>query len=287
MISERQRRVLDAYLNNDGNCAKAAVELGISRQAVSKSMRSIRAGGLIPQERKTILIISDMHVPYNHRDTLDFYRAVKSEFCITEVKNVGDIVDNHMMSYHEYETDAMGPREEYLVARKTLKELETIFPEMTISMGNHCSLNVRKAKTAGIPLDFLKDYNELYGLNGGWNWVEDELFELGNGQQCYMTHSVSANTRVNAYKFSHCSVQGHHHGEFCISYYADQLTLNWAMSVGCTVDHNAPAMRYAAGNRNKKPIIGCGIIIDGVPALIPMRLGKAGKWDGTLSLARK
>lgn len=244
-----------------------------------------------------ILVMSDMHAPYHHPDTLAFYRAVRDEFGITVVKNVGDIVDNHMMSYHEYETDALGPREEFVEARKTLQQLERIFPEMTITLGNHCSLNQRKAKTAGIPADFLRDYNDLYGLEGGWSWVDDDLFDMRTGKSvsgaekaavdrpellCYMTHSISVNTRMNGSKFSHCSVQGHHHGEFAVAYYADQLQLRWSMSVGCTVNHKAPAMRYAAQNRTRKPIIGCGVILSGKPVLVPMTLGRGGRWDKKL-----
>lgn len=283
-LTKAQKQVKKA-LKEHGTVTKAALALGVSHQYVSKVKKQIESLS-DSREEKRFLIMSDMHVPYHHQDTFAFYKAIKEEYGITDVKNVGDIVDNHMMSYHEYETDALGPREEYLVSRDCLQELEEIFPEMTISLGNHCQLNQRKAKTAGIPLDFLRDFNDLYGLKGNWKWVDDELFDMGNGQQCYMTHSVSANTRVNAYKFSHCSVQGHHHGEFALAYYADQLTLNWSMSVGCTIDHHAPAMRYGAVNRNKKPILGCGVILGGVPHLVPMILGRGGRWIGKLPQIR-
>lgn len=282
MLTKKQRKLLRVF-EKAGTVTKTAQILGVSHQYVSKELQRIQEREVLhTQNNKRFLVMSDAHYPYQHRDTLRFYKAVKDAYQITDVKNVGDIVDNHMMSYHEYETDALGPREEYLSARACLQELEETFPEMTISAGNHCSLSSRKAKTAGIPLDFLRDYNDLYGLKGGWKWVDDELFDMGNGQMCYLTHSVAANTRVNAYKFSHCSVQGHHHGEFCISYYADQLSLRWAMSVGCTIDHHAPAMRYGSNNRNKKPILGCGVIINGMPHLIPMKLQQGGGWDGKL-----
>lgn len=595
MLTRKQRKLLKVF-EKAGTVTKTAQILGVSHQYVSKELQKIhKKGAEEPRTRKRFLVMSDSHFPYHHRDTLKFYQEVKEAYQITDVKHVGDIVDNHMMSYHEYETDALGPREEYLKARECLQELEDLFPEMTISLGNHCftpdtevlteggwlaaeevqktdkvltldensnaewqgvdsvhnlyhkgpmlswntqvsslcvtpghrilhkpfgkydgpmkisyardismnfalpcaatskledhpitddeirlwgwlmtdshhpsrdnavlyqresnaqtirsvlerlripfkervrvrdikevcgrplikpcqaavefyfknptgvisnkfldrrtflfserqfkvlfetlidadgtdyrlfkgnrkgwifygrkricgdvqalciqnglrasmseprdghfvvnihpmkytnitnaewiqydgpvhcltvlngnflvrrngkahftgncSLNIRKAKTAGIPLDFLRNYNDLYGLKGRWKWVDDELFDMGNGQMCYLTHSVAANTRVNAYKFSHCSVQGHHHGEFCISYYADQLSLRWAMSVGCTIDHHAPAMRYGSNNRNKKPILGCGVIINGMPHLIPMKLQQGGGWDGKL-----
>lgn len=597
MLTKKQRKLLRVF-EKTGTVTKTAQILGVSHQYVSKELQRIQEREILhTQNNKRFLVMSDAHFPYHHRDTFRFYKAVKDAYQITDVKHAGDLVDNHMMSYHEYETDALGPREEYSRARECLQELEETFPEMTISLGNHCftpdteiftqrgwvsatdvregdtvlslneeentrwslvdkvhclshegdmlewntaisslkvtpdhriyhkphgkykgpmrisyakdiapsfslpcagmndskgievsdteirlwgwlmtdsyhqsdtravlyqrasnahkirevldelkvsyreetrerdirqicgkelkkpcedavefylkhetfivsnkrldkrvfelsqrqfkvlletlieadgtdysqfkgnrigwvfygkkeicgdvqglcirngyratmsepregqfvvnihpsrytnisggtahwkpykgdvyclttlhgnflvrrggkahftgncSLNARKAKTAGIPLDFLREYNDLYGLKGKWKWVDDELFDMGNGQMCYLTHSVAANTRVNAYKFSHCSVQGHHHGEFCISYYADQLSLRWAMSVGCTIDHHAPAMRYGSNNRNKKPILGCGVIIKGMPHLIPMKLQQGGGWDGKL-----
>jgi hypothetical protein len=50
------------------------------------------------------------------------------------------------------------------------------------------------------------------------------------------------------------------------------------MTVGCLID-DALALTY---NKNtlKRPIIGCGAILDGHPKLLPMILEKGGRWNG-------
>lgn len=78
---------------------------------------------------------------------------------------------------------------------------------------------------------------------------------------CYLVHSVSTNTRTNAQAFSHCSVQGHHHSEYGISYHADHNSIRWAMSVGCLIDPNSVAMKYMRKNVKRRPIIGCGALV--------------------------
>ncbi len=53
------------------------------------------------------------------------------------------------------------------------------------------------------------------------------------------------------------------------------------MTVGCLVDSHSLAMAYNKNNL-KRPVIGCGVIIDSIPQLIPMVLNKAGRWIGRL-----
>jgi len=78
-----------------------------------------------------------------------------------------------------------------------------------------------------------------------------------------MTHSVGANPITNAARYSHNSVQGHHHSVFGISYTADMNNLRWHMSVGCLLDPNSPAARYGKMAVLRRPILGCGVIIGG------------------------
>lgn len=49
------------------------------------------------------------------------------------------------------------------------------------------------------------------------------------------------------------------------------------MSCGCLVDQSSLAFEYAK-NFSKKFIIGTGIILNGIPQLIPMLLDKNGRW---------
>lgn len=228
-----------------------------------------------------ILVISDAHCPHNHPQALEFLIAVKKKYKCNVFKSVGDIVDNASTSYHEKEYGLLSPKDELDATRKELQKWEKHFPHMTICSSNHGDLPLRKAKTAGIPLEMIKDYNQLYGLKT-WKWVDREMFPIGYKQWCLLVHSVSSNARNNSIRFSHCSVQGHHHSEFGVHYYADSNNLRWHMSVGCLINSKSPAFNYQKTSVFKKPILGCGVIIDAVPQLVPMRLDKNGNWIGSV-----
>jgi hypothetical protein len=226
-----------------------------------------------------ILVISDTHFPYHHEDTFKFLSWVKGYWGIDGAVSVGDMNDNHFPSYHEKEWDCYSGKDEIKYSREACKELEEIFPELLISTGNHDLLPKRKAQSADIPLDWVAHPNNIYGLKGGWEWGSHHYFKVGDNK-CLLVHSVSANTRNNATKYSYCSVQGHHHSEFCVAYTSDTDLLRWSMSVGCLIDPRAPAFRYDKNNIVKRPILGCGVILDGVPYTVPMMLNSKGRWIG-------
>lgn len=230
---------------------------------------------------KNTLFISDTHAPYHHRDTLAFLAAVKDAYDIKIAKSVGDISDNHSSSFHPIEYGTLSAKEEHTRAKKFIQELNELFPKMTISLGNHCSMTMRKAKMAEIPLDHIKSYNDMYEIKG-WNWVDKDYFKVDKYNHCLMVHSMSKNTLSNARTHSHHSVQGHHHGTFGIEYFADTEVLRWSMTVGCLIDTSSPAYNYSKGYTNNKPIIGVGALIEDRPILIPMQLTKSGRWNNKL-----
>ena len=227
------------------------------------------------------LFISDMHMPYHHKDSLPFLEAVSSAYAIEEVKNVGDLIDNHGSSFHPIEYGTMSTKEEHEAAYKGVQQLYEMFPEMVITLGNHCSMTHRKAKEAGIPIDHIKSYNDIYNTPG-WKWTDRDYFKIDKYNHCLMVHGMSKSTLSNAKSHSHCSVQGHFHGTYGLEYFADTEVMRWSMSVGCLIDHSSPAFNYSKGYTNNKPIIGVGAIIEDRPLLIPMRLKKNGRWDNTV-----
>lgn len=227
---------------------------------------------------KNTLIISDLHLPYQHIDALDFIANVAYAYGIEEVKCTGDIVDNHSGSFHDLEYGVLSAKEEHEQAYETIQVLNSMFPKMTVVVGNHDAISKRKAKAAGIPLDHLKDYNQLYDVN--WTWKDKDFFRIDKNNSCLLVHSMGSNTLNNAARHSHCSIQGHHHSKFGIEYYTDTNMIRWSMTVGCLVDLHHPAFNYASGATTARPVLGCGAIIDDRPVLIPMTLNKNGRWDG-------
>lgn len=226
-----------------------------------------------------ILVISDTHFPYHHPDTMDFLEHLAEKHSITGVVHVGDLNDNHYPSYHEKEYDCYSGKEELDRSREACQQLEKLFPNMLISEGNHDILPKRKAQSADIPLDWVAHPNSIYGLKGGWQWNSHHYFWTGDNK-CLLVHSIGTNTRTNAERYSHNSVQGHHHSEFAVAYSSDTDKLKWSMSVGCLINPKAPAFRYDKKVITKRPIIGSGVIIDGTPYTEPMELKSNGRWRG-------
>ena len=230
---------------------------------------------------KNTLIISDTHFPYHHPDTFEFLAYAAEAYGCEEFKHTGDMVDNHSASYHEIEYGTMSAQEEHEKACEAVQTLSALFPKMDVVIGNHGKLSYRKAKTAGIPEDHLKDYNTLYDVD--WDWRDHFYFPVtGEDDKCLLVHTMGANTLSNARSHSHHSIQGHHHGRFGIEYFADTNVLRWSMTCGCLVDPESPAFNYAKGATLNRPIIGCGAIIEDEAVLIPMWLDKGGRWNGNI-----
>lgn len=226
---------------------------------------------------KNTLIISDCHFPYHHPDTFDFLEQAAYVYDLEIIKHTGDIVDNHSGSYHDVEYGTLSAEEEHAQAYDCVQRLYKMFPKMDIVIGNHDAIPERKAKTAGLGVNVIKSYNQLYDTD--WNWQDKHFFNINKDTECLLVHTMSTNTLNNAKSHSHCSIQGHHHSSFGIEYFTDLNMIRWSMTVGCLVDIKSPAFNYASGATMKRPVIGCGAIIDGEPRLLPMNLLANGRWD--------
>jgi predicted phosphodiesterase len=226
---------------------------------------------------KSVLVISDLHIPYHHKDAFDFLKALKAKYKPDLIVNIGDELDHHQISMHEHNPDLMSAGDELRTSREYIKELEKIFPEMTIVHSNHSSLVYRRALKYGLPKDYLKSYNEFLGVGKGWAWVDDLTVTLSDNSRCFFTHGMSADVLKVAQQYGMNTVQGHYHTKFSIGYYSNPDALIWGMQVGCLINQKSMAFDYAK-NFKSRFIVGCGMIIDGQPKLMPMVLDKDGKW---------
>ena len=143
--------------------------------------RPILGIGVVLGREDNYLVISDLHIPYHHRDSFDFLECVYNYYQCTRVLNVGDLIDHHAGSYHESEPDALSPEQEYLDSKKYAQELQHIFPEMIIAEGNHDKIPKRKLVTSGLPASMVHDYNALYDLKDTWKWKDRYLFNSKGG----------------------------------------------------------------------------------------------------------
>ena len=229
------------------------------------------------EDNSRILFISDMHIPYHHVDTIAFLKHLKAKYNPTRVICLGDELDKHALSYHDSDPDLPSAGDELKKSLPVIKELFEIFPTMDIIESNHGSLVWRKAKTFGIPKHYIKSYNDVLGVDGGWKWSFDLTVNLPNGQKCYVHHGKTSNVIQISQQMGMCAVQGHFHESFKIDYWGNPTGLYWGMQCGCLIDDDSLAFNYNNVNI-KRPLIGTGLVIDSMPVLEPMVLDSSGRW---------
>lgn len=246
-----------------------------------------------PESQGKILVISDLHAPYNHQDALDFLRALQKKYSFTNIVNIGDELDYHALSYHDSDPDLHSAGYELHEGRKVMWELETLFPEMTLIDSNHGSLAYRKAKTGGMPHHLIVPYRDAIfaekdelgnldrqGRGDGWRWTDRLVLNVPNSPHpVTFIHGIQTDVR-NAVRRIHTNVvQGHYHTQGDVRYEATYNGVLWGMTVGCLLDDNSRAFSY-----NKmipqRPVMSCGAIIDGIPRILPMLLNTEGRWTG-------
>lgn len=232
-------------------------------------------------DNKRILVISDLHCPYQHKDAVRFLAAIKKKYKPTRVILSGDEADMHAISFHDHDADLDSPGKELEKCIKALKPIYKLFPVAEVLESNHGSLVLRKALAHGLSRKFFKSPGEILQAPKGWTWHFEIFTVLPTGFPCYFHHSKGVNAKKNSQAMGSSFVMGHHHEQMDISYWGNPNALLFGMTVGCLVDAKSLAMAYNKNNL-KRPVIGCAVIIDGIPQLIPMVMDKGGRWTGKL-----
>lgn len=231
-------------------------------------------------KNKRILVISDMHLPYQHKDSITFLKEIKKEFKPDTILSIGDLLDQHALSFHDSSPELYSAGMELDKAKEYVRELESVFPKLIEVDSNHSSMIYRRALKHGLPKAYLKEYGDFLETKK-WKWVDDLTLTMSNGQRCFFTHGRSADVLKVSQAMGMSAVQGHYHTKFVISYWANPDNLFFGMNVGCLIDQKSMAFNYAKNFRTRF-IIGCGIIIDGIPRLLPMVINKKGDWIGRI-----
>ncbi|WP_413560744.1 metallophosphoesterase [Bdellovibrio sp. HCB209] len=229
---------------------------------------------------RRILVISDLHAPYGHPDTVRFLTALKRKYKFDKVVCVGDEVDYHAISFHDSDPNLPSPAVELQLAINKLKPLYKLFPKVEIVDSNHGSLVIRKALAHGLPQQVFRTNQEILQAPKGWKWHSDYKFNTPLGL-VYMCHGKTSSPGKLSQLYGCSTIQGHFHERADITYTSTPEKLIWDMHVGCLADDKSRAMAYNKVNP-KRPIISVGIIINGIPQLVPMVLNKRGRWIGTL-----
>jgi len=238
---------------------------------------------VINAKNRSVLIISDTHAPYTHKDYFKFLKAVKKKYLNKKsiIFHVGDEVDNHAISFHKSESELFSAGDELDEAITYIKALESLFPKMYLCESNHGSLLYRRLKFEGIPIRALKSLQEIYSVKK-WQWYDDYRIITNNPLDTYLCHGKAARYNALAKDVGMNAIQGHFHSKFEITYSKSPLAERYNMFIGCLIDVDSLAFRYGRNNL-PKPILGVGLITEsGHPILIKMNLDKKGHWNGKL-----
>ena len=222
-----------------------------------KGDKKIAYDNLNTDERR-ILVIGDIHAPFELDGYLEFCQETYSKYLCNQVIYIGDIIDNHYTSYHETSSDAMGGLDELEYAIRAVKRWSDAFPVADVLIGNHDRMVMRKAQTSDIPSAWIKSYNEVLGTN--WNWTERIVYD---GVQFVHGEGGTASTKSKNDMMS--TVQGHIHTQCYTMWSVGRNFKVFGMQVGCGVDGSSYATAYA--KNFKKQAIGCGVVLGGHTAI--------------------
>lgn len=249
----------------------------VAKDALQEVHKQYQKSGSKEHENQRILLVSDMHLPYGHQDTLPFLAYLKAKYKPTRVICLGYELDKHSLSFHSHDPDLASPSDELARALPMIKQLKKMFTKMDILESNHGSLAYRRAKANGIPRGYLKSYNDVLGVDSDWVWHYEMTITLPNGNKVYLHHGKAADIKKLSTSLGMCAVSGHYHQTFKVDYWANSLGLYWGMNVGCLIDDKSLAFAYNNCNLHR-PLIGTGLIIDSQPVLVPLLMNESGAW---------
>jgi len=218
-------------------------------------------------------IIGDTHLPYELDGYLDFCMRTFDDYFVDKVIHIGDFIDHHALSFHDSEPMLQGATGEWESVIDAAQPWYDAFPKLTLIAGNHDRIPARQLRKIGMEPDiFMRPLREIYGMPKGWKvkeWVkiDDVLYHHGE------TASGVNGFRKDCEQRMMCTVSGHNHSNAGISATATGQELVWGMAVGCGVDHKHLAFAYGK-HFAKKPIISCGVVVNGSPCIEFMDLGK-------------
>lgn len=217
-------------------------------------------------------IIGDTHLPFELEGYLEFCTDTFEAWDVDTIVHIGDFIDNHSLSFHDSEPLLHNVLGEYESAVERAQLWYEAFPEAVLIMGNHDRIPARQLRKLGMePSIFLRPIEDLFQMPAGWR-VEESVEIDGVLYHHGETASGVNGFRKDAETRMRCTVSGHNHSNAGISATATDQELVWGMGVGCGVDHRHLAFAYGK-HFAKKPIIACGVVIDGEPHIEYMNLG--------------
>jgi len=213
-----------------------------------------------------VLVIGDTHEPFCKEGYLEFCKEIHKKWKCNKVVHIGDLVDNHAISYHEHDPNGMSPEDEMKATLEVLQGWYKAFPKVLLCRGNHDALVDRKGRTSGLPERCFKPFREIWELPKGWSddweWeIDGVLYKHGLGCSGKRPHALEA------IREGQSVVIGHAHSILAMEYIFTSRDQKFGLSAGCGIDRKAYAFSYGK-DMKFKPAIGCGVVLDGEVAIV-------------------
>lgn len=209
-----------------------------------------------------ILAVGDLHLPVCHPGYLQFCQDLWEEWNCDTVVLMGDVADSQAISFHAANPECPGPKDEFSLTKQQIAKWHEAFPIAKVCIGNHDERVIRLAESVNIPSKYLRNYAEIWDTPG-WTWDHDFIID-----DVYYYHGTGTSglyPAANATRKQLMSVvTGHNHACAGIYHTANPHKRIFGMDVGCGIDIRG--FQFAYGKHfARRPILGAGIILDGVP----------------------
>lgn len=210
-----------------------------------------------------VLVIGDTHCPGMRQGYVDFLRRVADAYGVNRVVHIGDLVDWASISFHEKSPALHNAAREFDSAKRQVGQLARAFPKADWLLGNHDALTERQAISVGLPPQVLRDYADLWEVD----WTVHPRFAKLSIDGVIYTHGDSGRAGqdaalVQAKDHFRSTVLGHFHSQAGVRWWANPEFRVFGLSVGCGID--ARRLQFEYGRRIvAKPILGCGVVING------------------------
>lgn len=213
-------------------------------------------------------IIGDTHCPGMLKGYPQFLRETFKAWNDDTVVHIGDLVDWAAISFHGKDPRLPAVLSERQAAQKQVNELQKAVPMDYWMLGNHDALPERQAAEVGLPPDLLVAHRDYWNLPDSVDVmprfsrleIDGVLYfhgDQGPGGMYAMANQAKQN-------FQSC-VLGHLHALGGVYYLANHSHRVFGMNVGCGMDWELLQFEYG-WKFTKKPLVGCGIVLDGVQA---------------------
>ncbi len=219
-----------------------------------------------------VLIVGDVHLPFEHPNYLKFLRDTQYKFKTDKTVFIGDFVDNYAHSRFAKDPDTPSSMAEYDAFMKRAEKYYEAFPEADWIVGNHDKRPFNLARDAGLGKIFTNSMDRIYGCPSGWEIttstkIDDVLYTHGvacGGQTGWQNYSRKLGKSV---------VFGHIHSVGGVRYHQNPDGKQvFSLSASSGVNDQAYAFAYGKESPTKS-MLGCGVVLNGTYAYFePMDL---------------